>query len=606
MNLPPPLDSLSDEEYRVLEGYMDTREFEAGHCIFKVGSPGDSCYIIDKGMVRIELDDHHTDDDGILAFLDAGMILGEMSLLDRLPRSASAYAHTEVTARRIDGRALDELGKTYPMLVYHIISALGRSASLKLRQTTERLDQMMVRKSDSFVDDMVERALEAQTTFMDWPEERIDALLRDIAQAVNDHAEELAIATVEESEIGNVPDKIIKNRIASLGIYQTLVGQKGQGTLNVDNDLHIVDIASPVGVVFGLIPVTNPVSTFVFKVLICIKSRNAVILGPSRRVIEVSNKVGQLIQAVLQDHDAPLDLVQWVHSRNCNRTTISFMNHRKMGLILATGGPALVKAAYSSGNPAIGVGPSNTPVLVCADANLEHAATSIIFSKAFDNGVICGAEHNLVVESSIRAAFIEALERHGAAVLTPEEAATFSAEMVDLSINNLKIKLIGQSAADLAQMVNIQRDYPIKVIVVPTTEGINAKNPYAHEKLFPVLSLITVADIDEGLDVCQALLKIEGAGHTAVIYSENPNHVARFGNEIPVSRLLVNSPGTHGIFGLTTGLIPSLTLPCGTFGGNSTTDNITYKHLLNIKRLAYYTPEREYMALAVQERQGNH
>jgi acetaldehyde dehydrogenase/alcohol dehydrogenase len=272
-------------------------------------------------------------------------------------------------------------------------------------------------------------------------------------------------------------------------------------------------------------------------------------------------------------------------------------------LILATGGPALVKAAYSSGNPAIGVAPGNAPVLICADADLQHAANSIIMSKTFDHGLICGAEHNLVVDSSIRANFIEILEQHGAAVLSPDEVSRFMQATIDPAVNNFKGKLIGQPASLLADMASIQRDYPIKLIVVPT-EGINAENALVREKMLPVLSLFSAADTRDGFEACKDLLIIDGSGHTAIIYSQDSDVIERFGAEIPASRLLVNSPGTHGVFGITTGLIPSLTLSCGTFGGNSTTDNVTYTHLLNIKRLAYYTPERNLMALSVQEKES--
>ena len=265
------------------------------------------------------------------------------------------------------------------------------------------------------------------------------------------------------------------------------------------------------------------------------------------------------------------------------------MSHPQVGLVLATGGRAMVKAAYTSGTPAIGVGPGNAPVLISVDADLGHAARSIVRSNAFDNGLICGAENHLVAEARIRARLIRELEDHGAAVLTSDEATRFLDAAVDPQTQRLLPSIVGQDGARLAAWANIQRPYPIRLLVVPT-DTVGAENYLAAEKLAPVLSLFTVADTDEGLRVCRALLDIDGAGHTAIIHTRNSELSQRFATKMPVSRILVNSPGTQGLIGLTTGLIPSMTLGCGTWGGNSTTDSITYKHLLNIKRVAYYTP----------------
>jgi acyl-CoA reductase-like NAD-dependent aldehyde dehydrogenase len=265
------------------------------------------------------------------------------------------------------------------------------------------------------------------------------------------------------------------------------------------------------------------------------------------------------------------------------------MKHPGVAMILATGGPALVKAAYSSGNPAIGVGSGNAPTLICSDANLDLAAMSVVMSKSFDNGLICGSEHNLVVVDAIRQAFIAALEQQGAAVLSPDEISGFTAAAIDSTKNRLSGRIVGRSAAEIATKAGVQRPYPIKVIVVPS-EGTTANNPLASEKMAPVLSLFTAAEVNAGMDMCQQLLAIDGAGHTAIIHSADPEIIQRFGALMPASRILVNSPGSQGVVGATTGLVPSFTLGCGTFGGTSTTDNVTYTHMLNIKRVAYYHP----------------
>jgi acyl-CoA reductase-like NAD-dependent aldehyde dehydrogenase len=251
----------------------------------------------------------------------------------------------------------------------------------------------------------------------------------------------------------------------------------------------------------------------------------------------------------------------------------------------------VVKAAYSSGNPAIGVGSGNAPALICADADIEHAAASIVTSKSFDNGLICGSEHNLVVLDSVYDSLVEALERNGAAVLTQDETQRFAAHAIDPDHGIFREVVIGHAASLAAEAAGIHRAYPIQLMVVPVS-AVDAENPLSREKMAPILSLFRVADLDEGFQVSRDLLDIDGRGHTAIIHTQDEDLIRRFGMSMPASRILVNSPGAHGVVGMTTGLIPSLTLGCGTFGHTSTTDNITYTHMMNVKRLAYYVPER--------------
>jgi len=437
------------------------------------------------------------------------------------------------------------------------------------------------------VDAIVEHALRAHKAIQTWPEERIDKLLQALAECVSAHAEELASTAVQETGLGNVADKTLKNRFASLDVYHSLVGQVGQGRLWMDKRRKVTTLASSVGVVFGLVPATNPTSTFIFKVLICLKGRNAVILSPSRRALGVSTRLGMLVQEVLRAHDAPTDLVQWVRVSPSRATAIAFMEHAGVSFILATGGPTMVKAAYHSGKPAIGVGPGNAPVLICADADLSHAASSIVRSKSFDHGIVCCSEHNLVVVKDCVHTFSKALERQGVAVLSEVETASFLWSMIDPVSNRLKPEFHGQSATELAACIGIRRAYPITLLVVPT-EAVCASNPLAVEKLAPILSLFTVTDEQAGMQVCGDLLALDGLGHTAIIHTRTNALVEAFSVRMPVSRILVNAPGTQGGIGMVTGLIPSLTLGCGTFGGTSTTDNVTYTHLLNVKRVAYY------------------
>lgn len=443
--------------------------------------------------------------------------------------------------------------------------------------------------ADPAVEAMVDKARHAQGHIERWSEARVDALLRKLSGVVAAHAHALAADTVAETGMGNVRDKTRKNSIASVGVYAELAGQKGHGEIGFDYERRVAEIASPVGVVVGLVPATHPVATFIFKVLIALKGRNAIVLSPSRRAQHVSRRVGELIRRVLQEGGAPTGLVQWLEAGSDRHTTVALMSHRHVGLVLATGGRAMVQAAYRSGTPAIGVGPGNAPALISADADLTHAARSVVQSKSFDNGLICGAENHLVVEAEARARLIAELIRHGAAVLTPAESARFQEAAVSPETHRFMPPILGQDAATLATLAHIERPYPIRLLVIPS-QSIVADNYLAAEKLAPVVSLCTVADMDEGLSVCRALLDIDGSGHTAIVHARDDRVVQRFVAAIPTSRILVNSPATQGIMGVTTGLVPSMTLGCGTWGGTSTTNSVTYKDLLNIKRVAYHTP----------------
>jgi acetaldehyde dehydrogenase / alcohol dehydrogenase len=590
----PPLDSLSAAECEILAPYLEPVTFPAGRRLFRAGEVGDSCYIVDAGTVRIELGDNGSTpapDDRVLGFFGPGSLVGEMSVLDRLPRSATGYAHTSVAARRIRIEDVTALARSAPEVALRLIAALGRGALLKARAISDRFADLLVPQVDPIVEELIAGAQAALRSIEGWSEVRIDRLLLALAQTVADHAEELAVAAVEETGIGNVRDKTLKNRLVSLGVYEHLAGRTASGLIGFDSKRQVGEVARPVGIVVGLVPATHPVATFIFKTLIALKGRNAVILCPSRRAQEVSQRVGALLQQVLRAQGAPIALVQWVRSGSDRRTTTALMRHPHVGLVLATGGAAMVKAAYRSGTPTIGVGPGNAPVLIGADADVGHAARSAVQSKAFDNGLVCGAENNLVVVAGVRERLIAELQRAGAAVLTAEETARFMEGAVDPQTHRFLPSVIGRDAATLAERAAIHRPHLIKLLVLPTA-SIDAESALAAEKLAPVLSLFTVTDAHEGLRVCRALLAIDGRGHTAIIHAQDAELIERFAAEMPASRILVNSPGTQGTLGLTTGLVPSMTLGCGTFGGTSTTDDVTYTHLLNIKRIAYYRPER--------------
>jgi acyl-CoA reductase-like NAD-dependent aldehyde dehydrogenase len=571
-------------DLRLLTEHMDEVRFAAECCIFREGSAGNGCYFIEEGEVRLELD--RLDTDSVLGFLGPNSFLGEVSLLDDQPRSASAYAHTDVRARWISSDDLHRLCVDEPTIGLPILRALGRDAASRLRHANERLHAFIASDAaDPRVDEVVARAVSAQRSFEGWSESRVDALLEAIAQALADRAEQLAEQTVKETDIGNVADKVAKNRFAALEVCRSLVGNVGTGSLRVDGDRRVEELASPVGVILAIIPMTNPVATIAHNTLIALKARNAVILSCHRAARGVGAATAELIQGVLGARGAPVDLVQAIGSRGSRQKTALFMKHRGIAMILATGGPSMVTAAYSSGKPAIGVGAGNAPAWICADADIETAARLVVESKSFDYGIICGSEQHLVVDASVRARFVAALERAGGAVLTDEETQRLLAVAFDHH-GALVRRWLGQSARSIADAADIRAGVPIRVLVFSAASD-RLEGAACRERLAPVLSLFTVSGDDEAISLCNRLLAIEGAGHTAAIHSTSDERVARFGRAIPASRILVNSSAAQGCVGLGNGLVPSLTLGCGTFGGNSTTDNVGYKNLMNVKRIAH-------------------
>jgi acyl-CoA reductase-like NAD-dependent aldehyde dehydrogenase len=435
-------------------------------------------------------------------------------------------------------------------------------------------------------DELVSRAVAAQQAFESWDDYRVDALLGGIAQRIDDHAADLASATVTETQLGNVADKTTKNRLASQGVYRSLVGKVGSGVLQVDHAARVVEIASPMGVVLGLVPMTHPVATFVFKVLIALKSRNAIVLSPHRGAQNVANQTGDLIQAVLLEHGAPEHLVQWVRMRSGRQKTMELMTHPDVAFILATGGAEMVRAAYSSGKPTIGVGPGNAPTWIREDSDPRRVAADVIASKTFDYGTACASEHNLVVNRAIAGAVLSALEERGVAIVQPRERARVLPRIFDRESGHVRQELVGQSAARIAEEVGLHREFLVRLIVVPASPE-DVDSPLGHEKLAPVLSLFVARDDEHALELCARLLEGDGRGHTAIVHTTDQVAIQRFAREMRVSRILVNAPGLQGSIGMGTGLIPSMTLGTGTFGGTSTTDNVTYTHLRNVKRVAF-------------------
>jgi acyl-CoA reductase-like NAD-dependent aldehyde dehydrogenase len=565
-----------------LEAHLETVEFPQGTCLMREGSPGDACYLIVSGEVRVEVERPDFDSNGIVSFMGPGAVCGELGLLDGSPRSASVHAQTDVTARRLTADALGELCDRDPAAGVMMLRWLARNAAEKARVFSKDLEEFIFTdEPDPAVDALVDRSVAARESIAGWPEDQVDALITALAAQIADHADELAAATVTETGIGCAADKVQKNLFASLGVANSLLGKPGVGVIGEDES--VTEIADSVGVVLGLIPVTNPVSTLVFKTLICVKARNALIASCHPYAAKVGAMTMDLLRQVLDRHGASADLVQGVVRRPTRRTTAALMRHPGVSMILATGGAAMVKAAYSSGTPAIGVGPGNAPAWICADADVEQAARMVVASKAFDYGIICGSENNLVVDRSVRETFIDALSQAGAAMLDAAECERLA--RIAFDGDHLSLNVVGQAATDIAAQAGIEVPAGVRLLVAPLPREA-VPGPFGREKLAPIVSLFTADGEDDGIRLCLQILGNGGAGHSAVIHTRSERLQLSFAQKMPVSRVLVNSPAAQGISGVGNGLTPSLTLGCGTYGGTSTTDNVTYTHLINVKRMA--------------------
>lgn len=434
------------------------------------------------------------------------------------------------------------------------------------------------------IETLVETAKKAQAEYESYTQEQVDAIVKNVYQKTLDNAEKLAVSAHEETGFGKVSDKIIKNTFASEQVYESIKELPTVGVINRRKEEKIIEIGIPLGVVAGLIPSTNPTATVIFKALIALKTRNAIVFSPHPKALKSILMAVDIIEKAAIEAGAPSGLVQVIQEPTLDATS-ALMKHVDVSLILATGGKAMVQAAYSSGNPAIGVGPGNVPVLIDATADVAHAIDCVISSKTFDNGIICASEQALVVDKTVKDAVVEQLKAKKAYFMNEEESAKVS-QFILRETGTLNPDIVGKSASDVAKLVGISVPDDTSILLSEQTE-IGHHNPYSREKLTPILGLFTVDSFENGVETCKALLANEGTGHTAVIHTTTDANVETFGLEMRASRILVNTLGALGAIGATTKLAPSMTLGCGAMGGSSTTDNVTAHHLMNIKRIAY-------------------
>jgi acetaldehyde dehydrogenase (acetylating) len=431
---------------------------------------------------------------------------------------------------------------------------------------------------------LARRAKQAQSVLGELSQAQIDAIVEAMATAVTIHAEALARLAVEETGYGVVADKVQKNLFSSRQVYEFIKPMKTVGVVNRIESRRVIEIAEPFGVVAAIVPSTNPTSTAIYKILISIKARCAVVLSPHPSAARCITRVAEIMNQAARGAGMPEGAIGWMSTVTIEGTQ-ELMKAREVSVILATGGMGLVRAAYSAGKPAYGVGPGNAPCYIESSADVKKAAGDILTGKAFDNGVLCSSPNSVVVDEAIEPEARRQFVAQGGYFMSPAEADALAKALV--SPQRLpNPALVGKSAAFIAEKVGIKAPAATRALIAEL-KGVGRDFPLSIEKLCPVLSYYIVKDWREGCERCKDILRYGGMGHTMSIHSQNDQVILEFGLHKPAYRICVNTPTTHGSIGLTTGLDPAMTLGCGGFGGNITSDNISPKHLLNIKRVAY-------------------
>ena len=428
------------------------------------------------------------------------------------------------------------------------------------------------------------RAKKAWLELAEFSQERIDAIVDAMAAAIAPQAEALARLAVEETGYGVVEDKTQKNLFSAQKVYNFIRPMKTVGVIARHEDRRVVEIAEPFGVVAAVVPSTNPTSTAIYKILISIKARCAIVLSPHPAAVKCITRVAEIMDEAARRAGAPAGAFNWMTTVTLEGTQ-ELMKQRDVAVILATGGMGLVRAAYSAGKPAYGVGPGNAPAFIERTANVRKAVHDVITGKTFDNGLLCSSENSVVVDAPIADEVKREFLAQGGYFMNAAEMDAVAKGLVTAQ-RLPNPALVGKSAVVIAQKCGITVPAGTRVLLAPL-DGVGRDYPLSIEKLCPVLSYYVVQDWREGCERCKQILKYGGMGHTMSIHSQNEQVILEFGLHKPAFRIVVNSPTTHGSVGLSTGLDPAMTLGCGGYGGNITSDNISPRHLLNIKRLAY-------------------
>lgn len=441
------------------------------------------------------------------------------------------------------------------------------------------------------VRDLLAQAKQAQRALAAMTQEQLDAITAAISRTGAEQAARLAALAVEETGFGRKEDKEIKNRFAAVTLYEAIKDQKTHGILAEDRERRTVDIGVPVGVVAGLVPSTNPTSTVIYKAMICMKAGNPIVFSPHPGAAGCIRETVEVLRRAAEAAGAPAGAISCVATPTMEATH-ALMRHDATRLILATGGAAMVKAAYSSGTPAIGVGAGNGPAYIHHTADVEQAVKRILDSKTFDNGTICASEQSVILEARMEQAVKTALRAQGAYLLDEGETRQLSRFILRPN-GTMNPAIVGKSVSTVARLAGLDRVPPSARVLVAKETGVGRDHPYSSEKLGPILGCFVERDEEAVLARCIEILEWEGAGHTFSIHTGDEGVARRFAAAVPASRVLVNTPAALGGIGATTCLFPALTLGCGAVGGSSSSNNIGPLDLINIKRVAWGVRELE-------------
>ncbi len=436
------------------------------------------------------------------------------------------------------------------------------------------------------VRNLVAGAKAASEILAGYSQQQLDAICEAVVGACMRNGEKLAKMAASETGYGRWEDKVLKNRLGSQITWEYVKDMKTVGLLREDPVRKIYEIGVPMGVVAALIPSTNPTSTVMYKSIISLKAGNAIVISPHPGAKNAILETARIIAEAAEAAGAPKGAVSCV-SLTTVQATDTLLKHPDVSIILATGGEAMVHAAYSSGNPALGVGPGNGPSYIEHTADIRESIRQIFDSKTFDNGVICASEQSIVTEACINSQVEAEILRQGGYFMTEEQSAKLSGFLLRAN-GTMNPKIVGKTAEAIAKMADIAIPAGTRVLISrQDPANVNKQNPYAREKLCPILAYFVVNNWEEACDLSIRILRNEGSGHTMTLHTKNKEVVKEFGLKKPVSRILVNTPGALGGVGATTGLAPALTLGCGAVGGSATSDNVTPLNLINIRRVAY-------------------
>jgi acetaldehyde dehydrogenase/alcohol dehydrogenase len=441
----------------------------------------------------------------------------------------------------------------------------------------------------AYLEGLVRQARTAAAVFTQCTQEDVDRIVKQMVLAGLEQAQYLARLAIEETKLGVVEDKALKNMVATEFVYNYVKDKRTVGVIREFPERGLIEVAEPIGVILSLTPITNPTSTVLFKCIMAIKTRNAVIFSPHPNAWRCCSEAVRIMYERAVQHGAPEGVFTCLESHDLQDNAY-LMRHKDVGLIDATGGPSVVKAAYSSGKPALGVGAGNTPVYLEKTADLDMAVVDVITSKTFDNGTICASEQTLVIDDEIYDLVLKKFADLGAHICNERETALLARTVIDPATGFMQPMVVGQNATDIARAVGLSVKPNTKLLIAPI-QGVGREHPLSAEKLCPVLAVYRAKSVDEALRVCVDVNHAGGLGHTAVIFSSNNDIIGKFSQMINAGRIIVNSPGSIGALGgVYNDMVPTFSFGCGTGGGNSTTDNVNVYHYLNIKRTARRTP----------------